>query len=328
MSQHSQFPVVTHFGIRNGDKPFVSVIMPVRNEGERLSSAIHSIVEGCSSRFPLQIVIVNDCSSDGCCSNLEGLRGGANNNVELTVIELPRWSGIPYARNVGATKARAEILFITDANVHFPKNWDLPIRDRFEPNSALCATIADSGSSFLACGGMLHLPSMAFSWLGSPAIFGGRIPLAPCTGTVLSRELFCKVGGYDTAMPLYGAAEPEFSVRLWLSGAEIKCLPELTLMHRFRPASERQPFLDAIRLTQVHNYLRFGMLYLDHANATRVVNYYAATAPSVIDGALQRVLSGDVWHRRDVLSRNLPLRFESFLKRFGFLDLKGSFRFG
>jgi glycosyltransferase involved in cell wall biosynthesis len=249
-------------------------------------------------------------------------------NVEVLVIRLPRWSGVPYARNAGASASRASTLFFTDANVLFPPNWDVPIRKRIAPNRALCATIADQNSSFRAYGGVLHLPSMGFNWLGDPAVFGGYAPLAPCAGTIVPRELFCRLGGYDTGMPVYGAAEPEFSVRLWLSGAEIVHAPELVLMHWFRPSTERRPFLDTIRLIQVHNYLRFGLLYLDRHNSSRVLEHYAATAPEVTRHALQTVLAGDVWRRRDALLRTLPLRFEAFLKRFGFLDTRGRFRYG
>jgi glycosyltransferase involved in cell wall biosynthesis len=317
-----------HFGIQGGYEPVVSVVIPVRNEGERLGAAIHSIVENRSSRFPLQIVVVDDCSSDGCCTSLRETRFRPHDNVEVLIIRLPRWSGVPYARNVGCLASRASILFITDANVLFPPCWDVPIRNRIAPNRALCATIADQGSSFRAYGGMLHLPSMGFNWLGDPAVFGGYAPLAPCAGTILPRELFRRLGGYDTGMPVYGAAEPEFSVRLWLTGAEIVLAPELVLNHWFRPSAERRPFLDTIRLIQVHNYLRFGLLYLDRQNSTRVVEYYAAIAPEVTRQALQRVLAGDVWHRRNELLRILPLPFEAFLKRFGFLDSKGRFRYG
>jgi len=328
MSKHSEFRTVRHFAIGDGSIPFVSVIMPVRNEGERLPAVIHSIVGGRSSRFPLQVILVDDCSTDGCCDALGELGCTPWDNVELLLVRLPRWSGIPYARNVGASFACAEILFITDANVRFPQNWDLPIRNRIAPMRALCATIADENSPFRACGGMLHLPAMGFHWLRNPNTFGGYAPLSPCTGTIMPRELFRRVGGYDTGMPVYGAAEPEFSVRLWLSGAEIVCAPELVLKHRFRPTSERRPFLQTISLLQIHNYLRFGFLYLDRNNSKRVFDHYAASAPELVDRALQLVLRGDVWRRRDVLIRTLPLRFESFVKRFGFVDAQGRFSYG
>jgi len=323
-----EIPRVTQFGTRGAEEPLVSVVMPVRNEGERLAAAIHSIVDNRSSRFRLQVVVVDDCSSDCCCASLREIRLRRGDNVEVLVIRLPRWSGVQYARNAGGLASRASILFITDANVLFPPHWDVPVRNRIAPNRALCATIADQGSSFRAYGGVLHLPSMGFNWLGDPGVFGGYAPLAPCAGTILPSELFRRLGGYDTGMPVYGAAEPEFSIRLWLSGAEIVHAPELVLKHWFRPSTERRPFLDAIALVQVHNYLRFALLYLDRHNSTQVVKHYEAIAPEVTRQALQRVLAGDVWHRKDVLLRTLPLRFETFLRKFGFLDIKGRFRCG
>jgi hypothetical protein len=165
------------------------------------------------------------------------------------------------------------------------------------------------------------MPSMRFAWLNHPRAFGGFVPLSPCTGTVLTKDLFRRAGGYDTAMPIYGAAEPEFSVRLWLSGAEIVCVPDLVLEHRFRPASERQPFLEAINFVQVCNYLRFGMLYLDPPLVRRVFHHYRKAQPQVFAQAMRRVYAGDVWSRREVLRRNLPRRFQSFAARFGIPDI-------
>jgi len=294
--------------------------MPARNEGQRIVEAISSIIAGRVGRSPLQIVVVDDQSTDGSCANLGLLLSSPRDLVRVDVVRLPRWSGIPYARNVGSEAAIGDILFITDANVHFPRGWDIHVHNNIGPARALCATIADAGSTFRGYGGRLHLPSMGFAWLNHPRIYGGFVPLAPCTGTILSKELFRRAGGYDTAMPIYGAAEPEFSVRLWLSGAEIVCLPDLVLEHRFRPPSERRAFLEAINLTQVSNYLRFSLLYLDQRLARWVFDYYLGVAPQVFENAVRKVWAGDVWNRREVLRRNLPKRFESFAARFGITE--------
>jgi glycosyltransferase involved in cell wall biosynthesis len=300
-----------------GSKPLVSVVIPVRNEGQRVQAAVTSIVKGRSCLFPLQIVLVDDASSDGSCVSLPTQYSWSHDYVQLDVVRLAHWSGIPYARNFGVSAARANILFITDANVLFPPDWDLHIREHLRPNRVLCATIADMHSSFRGYGGSLHMASMAFDWLRTPTVYGGYVPMSPCTGTILPAELFRRVGGYDTAMPIYGAAEPEFSVRLWLSGAEIVSVPNLVLQHRFRPASERRPFLEAIRIVQVHNYLRFGLLYLDRPSVSKLLQYYASTAPRVFEKALRRVWGGDVWNRRELLQRTLPAPFSSYVERFG-----------
>jgi glycosyltransferase involved in cell wall biosynthesis len=297
-------------------QPSVSVVMPVRNEGCRVREAVSSIVEGRSKKFGVQIVLVDDASSDGACEPLAGDYSWRRDEVRVDVIRLPQWSGIPRARNVGAGAALSKILFITDANVRFPVNWDLPIRAHLGPNRALCATIADINSPFRGYGCTLHLPSMTASWLRSAAIHGGYVPVSPCTGTIISAELFQRIGGYDTGMPVYGAAEPEFSVRLWLAGAEIVVLPNLVLHHRFRPASERQPFLAAISLLQIYNYLRFGLIYLDQLRTSQMFRYYAAAAPHLFETALRRVWASDVWVRRASLMRRLPGQFASFASRF------------
>jgi glycosyltransferase involved in cell wall biosynthesis len=308
-----------------GENPSISVVIPVRNEGSRVAVAIASIVSGRSRPFPLQIVVVDDNSADGSCQGLSGLCAWERDLVRVDVVGLRRWSGIPYARNVGAGAAWGDVLFITDANVRFPAGWDLPIRNRIGPRRALCATIADAGSTVRGFGGTLQIPSMGFSWINHPGTYGGFVPLAPCTGTILSAELFRRVGGYDTAMPVYGAAEPEFSVRLWLSGAEIVCLPDLVLEHRFKPPSERRPFLESISSMQVGNYLRFGLLYLDQPLMRQVFDHYMSAEPRVFEKALRKVWMGDVWKRRDLLRRNLPVPFEKFAARFGLTDTRGRF---
>lgn len=305
------------------DKPHISVVIPVRNEGPRLHAAVSSIVAGRSTRFPLQIVLVDDASSDGCCDGLSSTWSASEDLVRVDVLPLPRWSGIPAARNAGAAAAESPVLFITDANVLFPPDWDLPIRARIAPNRVLCATIADIDSHFRGYGCALLLPSMGVDWIRDPRQYGGYVPVSPCSGTAITADLFRRSGGYDTAMPIYGAAEPEFSVRLWLCDAEIISMPDLILQHRFRPPSERQPFLDAIGKISLQNYLRFGMLYLDQQRIVQMLHYYSQQSPSHFAEALHSLSAGEVWQRRKLLEERLPVRFTSFVDRFGIRDAFG-----
>ncbi len=301
-------------------RPVISVVIPVRNEGQRLHAAVSSIVSGRSDRLPLQIVLVDDDSTDGCCDGLSEAWSWRDDLVRIDVVRLPRWSGIPFARNAGAAAAHAPILFITDANVLFPQNWDLPIRERIAPNRVLCATIADMDSPFRGYGCTLLIPSMGVDWIRDPRQYAGYVPIAPCSGTAITADLFRRAGGYDTEMPVYGAAEPEFSVRLWLCGAEIVSIPDLVLHHRFRPASERQPFLDAINKVLLRNYLRFGLLYLDQQRIEQLMHYYSEQSPSHFAEALRSLSADDVWQRRRLLEERLPSRFSSFVERFGIRD--------
>jgi glycosyltransferase involved in cell wall biosynthesis len=304
-------------------QPVISIVIPVRNEGQRLHSAVSSIVSGRSSGFPLQIVLVDDDSSDGCCNGLAEALSWPDHLARVDVLRLPRWSGIPVARNAGAAAAQAPILFISDANVLFPPNWDIPILERIASNRVLCATIADMDSPFRGYGCSLLIPSMGVEWIRDPRMYGGYVPISPCSGTAITADLFRRAGGYDTEMPVYGAAEPEFSVRLWLCGADIVSMPDLVLRHRFRPAAERDPFLDAISKISLRNYLRFAMLYLDQQRIDQVMHYYSEQSPAHFADALQSLSAGDVWQRRRLLEERLPIRFASFVERFGISDAFG-----
>jgi glycosyltransferase involved in cell wall biosynthesis len=194
----------------------ISLIIPVRNEGERTIRAVRSFLAGRSHTFPLEVIIVDDASTDGGCESL-AQEFAEFPDVEVRVCALPQWSGIPYARNRGAELAKHPIFIITDANTCVGPNWDLAIQRRFSRNRLLAGTILDRRNHhFRGYGCALLLPSMGVVWLASPDEYDGYVPVSACTCTVIDRDLFFRLGGYDEALPLYGAAEPEFSVRAWL----------------------------------------------------------------------------------------------------------------
>jgi glycosyltransferase involved in cell wall biosynthesis len=296
----------------------ISVIIPVRNEGSRISGAILSIVGGRSCCFPLELVIVDDASADDACENLEQLIQGSP-ETRLTIRRLESWSGIPCARNRGAEIASYPIYFITDGNTHFPRDWDVPIWQYFSKGRILAATIVDVASSFHGFGCQLMLPSMSVTWVSAPRAYGWYAPISACTGTVIERDLFQRLGGYDETLPLYGAAEPEFSLRAWLSGYEILSLPELRIHHRFRPRAEHDALLASISSVQVHNYLRFACYYLPDDLLPHTCDYYAHLAPEIFHHLWAGLYSTDVWFRRATLSSQLPRDFYWFARRFPLL---------
>jgi glycosyltransferase involved in cell wall biosynthesis len=294
----------------------ISVIIPVRNEGARIARAIRSIIEGRSCCFPLELVIVDDASTDGACESLEQLIQGAP-ETHLTVQRLESWSGIPYARNRGAEIASYPIFFITDGNTRFPRNWDIPIWRYFSRGRILAATIVDIASSFQGFGCQVLLPSMGVTWIPVAGVYGGYVPVAACAGTVIDRSLFHYLGGYDESLPLYGAAEPEFSVRAWLSGYEIVNVPELYIGHRFRPKGDHDAFLSANNSLLRRNYLRFACCYLPDDLLMQTFQHYKAIAPDEFNACLASLAATGVWAQREQLQRKLPLDFRWFAHRFG-----------
>lgn len=97
------------------DSPFVSVVIPARNEAHRIESCVRSIL---ASRYPaFELIVVDDRSTDGTSRILAHL---AQSDARLTVIEgdeLPAgWFGKPWACVQGARVAQGAILLFTDAD--------------------------------------------------------------------------------------------------------------------------------------------------------------------------------------------------------------------
>ena len=50
----------------------------------------------------------------------------------------------------------------------------------------------------------------------------------------MNRSLFFELGAYDPEMRLYGGEEMEISLRLWMCGATLECVPCSRVGHIFR----------------------------------------------------------------------------------------------
>ena len=192
------------------------------------------------------------------------------------------------------------------------------------PDRVLAATICDlSSRSWRGYGCSLIVPYMGTRW---NAGLNGRlapVQIASSAGTVIERRLFERLGGYDPGMIVYGAAEPEFSLRAWLSGAEICCLRELKISHRFQPRQSANRFLRRQRSSLMHNNIRFGLLYLSRSSSLQMLRHYAMKFPRNMQKAMSLVHASDVWQRRAFLQKTLRYDFSWFIDRFGLTDQIG-----
>ena len=293
----------------------VSVVIPSRNEGAQLRAAIRSLAAGRSHPFALQIVVIDDASTDASCDDLEVL-ARQYPALEITLRRMPRWSGIPCCRNRGAELARHGVLVITDANTEYPAGWDVPIRDRLRSGRILAATIVDRATGACGYGLELDWPSLGARWRADPARHGGLSAVAACTCTIVERALFARLGGYDETLPLYGAAEPEFSVRAWLSGVQIDTLPELRVLHRFRPEAQRRRLQQDNREVLLENYVRFAAYYLDEDALRVVLSHYEPLLGRARTEVARVLADARVAARRAQLRDCLPHGFSWFADNF------------
>lgn len=273
----------------------------------------------------MEFVIADDDSKDDTNGYL---RDDANEllrepRIDIKVSRLEQRHGVPRARNAAARLATAETLFVTDAHVRFPEGWDAMVLEHVRPDRVLAGAITEEHTPFVGYGCRLVVPFMGTYWNRDPVSGPTPVQIAACPATALPRALFQRLGGYDEGMRMYGAAEPEFSLRAWLHGAEVVLLPALRVEHRFKPKRERQEFMGEVRPFMVHNSLRFGLLYLSEAGCLQLLRYHARKFPNLFELAIRMVERSDVWQRRSALEKCQQRPFAWFVRRFGLLDQAG-----
>ena len=88
------------------NEPLASVIITAHNEGAEVLRTIESVEA--NTRAPVEFIVVDDGSTDGCCENL--------NRERLRVIRHDRRVGVAFGRNAGARVARGDVLVFLDGH--------------------------------------------------------------------------------------------------------------------------------------------------------------------------------------------------------------------
>jgi glycosyltransferase involved in cell wall biosynthesis len=305
--------------------PDISVTIPARNEGGKVARTIQSIARARTTDARVEFVIVDDASSDETIANLVAAVPDLlkEPKIDIQVHRLDEHTGIYVARNHAAHFATGEIIFGTDAHVRFSDGWDEQVLHHIGANRILCGTTVQQGSPFRGYGCDLAIPFMGTAWNHGPVDTVAHVPIAPCHASVMTRELFHRLGGYDSGMIMYGAGEPELSIRAWLQGADVMVVGDLQVEHEFKPKTELADFMSEVRPFWIHNCIRFGFLYLSELGCMQMLRYYSLQFPELFPSALSRVNESDVWQRRTFLEGQQQRSFQWLIDYFDMKDQAG-----
>jgi glycosyltransferase involved in cell wall biosynthesis len=296
-------------------RPDISVLIPARNEKSKVAATIKAISRARTSGARVEFVVVDDASTDGTVTDLVAAIPSLmeESKIDVRVCSLDRRVGNFQCRNQAAAIASADIFFITDAHVEFSEGWDEEVLRHMHPNRMLAATVTQKDTPFRGYGCSLLVPLMRTSWNQQAR---EAVPVSVCSATIIGRELFQKLGGYDPGMLLWGGGGPEFSVRAWLHGAEVCSLASVEVQHEFKTPQVFANFMASIRLYWVHNCIRFGLLYLTELGCLQLLRYYARAFPAFFQQALQLIEDSDVWIRRAALEHAQQRSFAWFVRHF------------
>lgn len=107
--------------------PKVSVIIPTYNRSSLVKDAICSVLA--QTELDLEVIVVDDGSTDGTCKVVEGLRDGRVNYFYKIN------GGAASARNLGLSKCEGEYVAFLDSDDFWPENYLEVMVSHLENNS-------------------------------------------------------------------------------------------------------------------------------------------------------------------------------------------------
>ena len=210
--------------------PFVSVLVPCRQEAGHIEACVESILAGDYPGDRLEVLIAEGGSSDGTRAILERLAAA---DPRLRVIDNPTGT-TPAALNRGLREARGEWILRMDVHAQYPRDYvrrlvELSQREGAENVGGVCETLP-GGEGAVAC-------AIAQA-LGHPLGVGGakfRTGVSRVTevDTVpfgcFPRRVFDEVGHFDEE--LVRNQDDEFNHRIGTRGGRILLTPEVRIRY-------------------------------------------------------------------------------------------------
>lgn len=185
-----------------GKSPFVSIIVPARDEERNIRRCVESLLEQDYDSY--EVIVVDDGSTDGTATILDEIAQAHPHGNRLWVLrlrDLPEgWAGKPHALHAGVQEAHGEWLLFTDADT-----WHAAGALRFAVTKAV-----NEGIDLLTLGSTQELPGfwnkvmMPMAYLGISMQYPMKkvndplSPVAIANGQyiLIDRETYDIVGGY------------------------------------------------------------------------------------------------------------------------------------
>ncbi len=198
--------------------PFISIIIPVRNESVYIENTINSILLNDYPKEKMEIIVVDGMSDDGTREIIENL---AQKEPRVRMLDNPKRI-IPCALNIGIKDCKSDIYIRIDGHAHIPPN--------FIVNSVTC--LKEHPEAWVAGGSIktigLNYISKAIAAAMSSRVGAGNamFRLGDYEGYVDTIAfgahhmwIFDKIGYFDETMLIN--EDDDFNLRINMAGGKI-----------------------------------------------------------------------------------------------------------
>ncbi|HUR96089.1 MAG TPA: glycosyltransferase family 2 protein [Gemmatimonadales bacterium] len=214
-------------------RPFVSVVVPCRNEREHVETCLASILANDYPADRREVVLVDGMSDDG---TRERILAVAARHPEVRLVDNPA-RVTPAALNLGIAQTSGEIILRMDTHVRYPRGYIARLVEALESTGAdnvggVLRTLPGS-SGLLAEAiaiGMAHpfgVGNAAFRTGASAPAWVDTVPFG-----CFRRSLFERLGGFDPE--LVRNQDDELNGRILRAGGRILLLPDVVVEYYAR----------------------------------------------------------------------------------------------
>jgi glycosyltransferase involved in cell wall biosynthesis len=204
--------------------PFVSIVVPCRNEAAYIRQTLDSILANEYPRDRLEVLIVDGMSDDGTRAVIAEC---ARRHPVIQLLDNPK-RATPHALNLGISRARGSIIMRMDAHASYPPNYIADLVDCME------RTGADSvGASWRTQPGDTTIMARAIAaalahpfGIGNSRFRLGTDRLRDVDTLACGcyrREVFERLGLFDEE--LLRSQDSEFTFRLLRAGGRVMLVP-------------------------------------------------------------------------------------------------------
>ena len=203
-SFYSLFILVLHLGLRrlklksnNNHQPYVSIIVPARNEAEFISDLLHSLLKQSYPSELYEVIVINDNSQD---NTPEIVTSFAREHTNVKLLDLngavDRCSPKKLAIALGVSRSKGEILLTTDADCIVPERWlEIMVRNFGEDVGAVMSWLQIRQSNRIL-GKMESLDSFSLVLIGAGAVGLGVPFVANAANFGYRKKVFEEVNGF------------------------------------------------------------------------------------------------------------------------------------
>lgn len=270
------------------DRPFVSVVLPVRNEGRAFASTLEAVLGQDYPADRMEVLVVDGMSTD---ATRDVVRGLSERDSRVRLLDNPGRT-VPHAMNRGIGAARGEFLVRVDGHTIVPSDYVTRCVATWQRSGADCVGGRMDAVGATAFGCLVALATSSPFGIGNSHFHYGREPRL--TDSVYMGAwpvaVLRSIGGFDEEM--VRNQDDELNFRLRKLGGRVLFDPSIA--SRYTPRGDLKPLwkqyyqygLWKIRVLQKHP----TMLSARHFMPAAFVLIGTAAAAAAVGSAWGRIV--------------------------------------